>query len=195
MSHHSGMTIVFQTDTYTIGLVNDTQYEPDSSDNVTAYKKFYTDIHEGYRYSSRHGVYVFVGSEIENLACVCSSGGATTIHPTCAVLDANHIILCCGDSIFNLTIPELDLSWRTKTDSATCFEIFKHDEGYIIHGELEISRLDKDGSIVWQFSGSDIFTTHTGENDFVLDADIIYAKDWNGLKFNLDANTGKQLEQ
>jgi len=194
MSNSKGMTMVLETGSYAVGLINDTQYDPTISDNKSTYKKSYSNNHdERYRYSSRHGVYIFAGSEMENLASVCSSGGSTTIHPTCAVIDANQIILCCGDSVFNLTIPELDLSWTTKADPATCFEIFKHDDGYIVHGELEISRLNKDGSLIWQFSGSDIFGTHTGENDFILEGDTIHAIDWNGLKFNLDARTGKHV--
>ncbi len=189
------MTIVRQSQSYMIGLTNDTQYDPNSSDNLIAYKKSYnSQVFEEYRYSSRHGIFVFSGSEVENLACVCAWGGATSIHPTCAVVEGQHILLCCGDSIFNLTIPELDLSWSAKVDLATCFEIFRHSDGYIVHGELEISKLKEDGSIAWQFSGSDIFTTLTGKNDFVLNGDIIHAIDWNGLEYTLDANTGKELK-
>ena len=40
--------------------------------------------------------------------------------------------------------------WRTQADQATCFEIYKYEDSYIIHGEFEISRLDKDGKIIWQ---------------------------------------------
>jgi ABC-type ATPase with predicted acetyltransferase domain len=42
------------------------------------------------------------------------------------------------------------LLWWTKADQATFFEINKYQESDIIHGELEISRLDKDGKITWQ---------------------------------------------
>ena len=44
----------------------------------------------------------------------------------------------------------------------TCFGIHFLDEDYVIHGELEITRLDKDGKIVWQYIGRDIWTTPEG---------------------------------
>jgi hypothetical protein len=47
--------------------------------------------------------------------------------------------------------------------------------------------------IVWQFSGSDIFTTLRGKDDFILNGNVIEAVDWNGLKFLIDVKTGKLL--
>jgi hypothetical protein len=194
MNGHDTITIVLEAGGYSIGLVNDTQYDPDSADNVSSYDRGYSDEHcDNYRYTPRHGIRVFSDDKTLTSCSVCSSGGSTSIHPTCSLLDGNHLLLCCGDSVFSLTIPELDLSWRTKADSTTCFEIFAHNDGYIVHGELELSRLSRDGSIIWQFSGSDIFVTHAGTNDFVLEGDLIHATDWNGLEFTLDATTGKHI--
>ena len=64
--------------------------------------------------------------------------------------DNNSIIICCGNALFSLSLPELKLNWKKEIDSSTAFEIFKMNEDYIIHGELEISRIDKYGNILWQ---------------------------------------------
>jgi hypothetical protein len=129
-----------------------------------------------------------------NSACICSSGGKTAIHPTCSILEENHLLVCCASSIFCLTFPALDLFWTIKADNATCFEIFKHGDDYVVHGALEISRLDRSGNIIWQFSGFDISTTPTGENDFILEGDKIKAINWEGANFIIDAYTGKVLK-
>ena len=73
-------------------------------------------------------------------------------------------------------------------DQGTCFEIYKYQDSYIIHGELEISRLDKDGKILWQRSGADIFTTQDGKDDFRIMKNYILATDWENRKYKFDFN-------
>ena len=48
----------------------------------------------------------------------------------------------------------------------TAFEIFKIENGFIIHGELEITRIDNDGKVIWQNGGADIFVSQNGNDDF-----------------------------
>jgi hypothetical protein len=124
---------------------------------------------------------------------VCALRGQTAIHSRSSVLDGNSFLICCADSIFCLTLPDLNLDWITKADHATCFGIYKYQESYIVHGELEITRLDKRGRKIWQFSGSDIFTTATGQGDFKLNGNIIEVINWNSIKFTIDAQTGKYI--
>jgi hypothetical protein len=59
------------------------------------------------------------------------------------IIEDKRLLICCSDSIFCLSIPDLTLLWRTRADEATCFEILKYQDSYIVHGELEILRLDK----------------------------------------------------
>jgi len=82
----------------------------------------------------------------------------------------------------------LSLLWRTKADRATCFEIYKYQDSYIIHGELEIARLDKNGKILWQQSGSIIFTTLDGKDNFIITDNYILATDWENRKYKIDFN-------
>jgi hypothetical protein len=188
------MTIIEGSRGVSIGLVNDTLFASDSSDNVMTYKKiYYSGDYEDCLYLTCHGIFVLRDGEIVNSACVYSSGGHTGIHPKCSIFEDNRLLICCGDSIFCVATPELDLSWVTKADGATCFGIFKCEAGYIVHGELEISRIDENGTIIWQFSGSDIFTTFEGKDDFILNGNVIEVADWNGVTFLIDVKTGKLL--
>lgn len=54
-------------------------------------------------------------------------------------------------------LPDLVLNWQTQCDQATCFQIFKQLNDYIIHGELQVTKLEKNGNKKWEFGGRDIF--------------------------------------
>jgi hypothetical protein len=195
MSFHDPMLIIEGPSDYSIGLVNDTRYNPDSADNSVSYNRFYAEQpYAADNYPTRHGIFLLKDGEIESAVCVSASGGPTGIHPRCSILDGDSFLICCADSIFCLTFPDLHLNWITIADQATCFGIYRYENGYIIHGELEITRLDQAGSIIWQFSGSDIFITPTGRDAFTLTGDVIKAASWDGITFTLDAQTGKSID-
>jgi hypothetical protein len=194
MSYLDSMIIIEGPDGYSIGLINDTLYNPESVDNQVIYNRVYAEHpYEEYFFPTRHGIFLLKAGEIENAVCVCSSGGHTGIHSRSSVLDGNSFLICCADSVFCLTLPNLNLNWITKADHATCFGIYGYENSYIVHGELEITRLDKNGGLIWQFSGSDIFTTPTGRDVFKLNDDVIEAVNWDGIKFRINAQTGKSI--
>jgi len=116
----------------------------------------------------------------------------TTNHKNAVILEDKRFLICCSDSIFCLSIPDLTLLWRTRADEATCFEIFKYQDSYIVHGELEISRLDQDGKITWKQGGADIFVTSDGRSGFEMTDDYIIAKDFQNRTYKFDYS-GKDL--
>jgi outer membrane protein assembly factor BamB len=121
-------------------------------------------------------------------AVIASNGGGTGIHDTSIIIEKDRLLVCCSDSVFCLSIPDLTLLWRTQADQVTCLEIYKYEDSYIIHGELEISRIDKNGKILWQQIGADIFTTLEGKDTFVITYNYIIATDWENRKYKFDFN-------
>ncbi len=144
----------------------------------------------GYQPSSMLSIELYQDDVCLKSILIAGYGGGTTIHPSSLVIDESQIVTCCGNAVFCITIPELTLKWKTRADDATCFEVFKYQDDYIVHGEMEISRVDKNGVIVWQRSGADIYTTPTGKDDFKVTDDFIIATDWNyqQYKFAFDGN-------
>lgn len=125
--------------------------------------------------------------EVIKMAFVAGAGDGTGVHKNSFIAKKDRIAICCSDSILCLAIPDLRLLWRTQADTFTCFGIFSYKDDYIIHGELEISRLDANGKILWQQGGADIFTRlDAAEDDFVIMADYILATDWDGRKYKFD---------
>ena len=171
-----------------ISIFSDSAYSFNSTDNLNNYdKKYFEEWH--YQFPSIYGIRVIRNDE-EFSAVIGSEGGATTASNKSVIFDNNKLFMCCGDSVYCLSLPELNLNWKTKADMFTCFELFKIDNFFIVHGELEISKLSMDGKIEWQHSGRDIFVTPNGENDFEIKNGIITAKDWgnNEYKFDFEGN-------
>ena len=68
----------------------------------------------------------------------------------------------------------------------TCFQIFKRQDDYIIHGELQVVRLDKDGNIKWRFGGTDIFVSIDNDEEFKIESDGILLTDFSKTKYKID---------
>jgi hypothetical protein len=175
---------------YHIDISSDPTYSEGSADNLTQYDIVYFDKSK-YEFPSVYGIKVFQDSRLLKSAAIGSVGGGTTVHKNSIIVEDNRIIICCADTAFCVSIPDLGLIWHTKADGVTCFEIFKVHDYYIVHGELEITKLDKNGKIVWQNIGGDIFTTLDGKDDFIITDKYILATDWENrkYKFGFDGNT------
>lgn len=172
-----------------VNLVND--YNADSADNLINYDLKYLDF-SGFKYSTIIGIKVSDYAVIKS-AVIGGSGGATGVFKNSALIDNDKIIICCSDTIYCLSIPDLTLRWKTQADDATCFQIFKYNDSYIVHGELAISRLDNAGKILWQQTDSDIFATLQGIDDFRIMDDFILAKVWGHKTVKIDFN-GKRIK-
>ena len=181
----------FKIAKYIIELIDESNYSSRSVDNNFNYHQQY-DNEPGYIPSTQIGIKLYEGDRLISNALIKSSGGATKIHKTSQVLNNESITICCSNSIFNLSIPKLSLLWKTIADDVTCFQIFKYQEDYIIHGELNITRLSKNGEILWQNSGADIFVSQNDQDHFEFINDMIQVKDWNNQLYKFDIN-GKLL--
>jgi outer membrane protein assembly factor BamB len=177
----------FTIDKYRIDINAERTFTEDSVDNVNHYDFVYFDESE-YHFPSVLGIRIYQDDTLLKSAVIGSNGGGIGIHDTSAIVENDRFLVCCSNSIFCLSIPDLTLLWRTQADQATCFEIYKYHDSYIIHGELEISRLDKDGKILWQQSGADIFTTVDGKDSFVITDTHILVTDWENRKYKFDFN-------
>lgn len=176
---------------YRIKLVNAEQYTLNSADNIESYDvEYFQGAYNGDRYSptSKHGIRIFENDKEIRSAIVCETGGPTGIHEESAVITGNNLYLCCCDSVYCLSIPNLDLKWNKRLDPGTCFGIYPFKGDFIIHGELKVSRIDLNGNQKWTFGARDIFVTQDGTASFKIEEDKIYLKDWEGYEYVIDGN-------
>jgi len=173
---------------YKIEINNDRTYTIGSVDNRITYDLEYSDSDcKNIRPSSIHSVIAYENEKILKSAIICCcDGGSTGIHDNSAIINVDNFVICVGSYLYSLDIPSLKLNWSVKVDSATCFGIYLHNNKFIVHGELEISQLNQDGEIEWQFGGQDIFATESSDNIFSIHDNYITAFDFENTKYHID---------
>lgn len=176
-----------------IKFYDETDYRFSSVDNIKTYNKTFISGEKS-ALTSLIGIEVFEDKELKSSCIIGSEGGGTGITGNTTLISFGGLVVCCSNTVFKLTIPDLNLEWKTISDSATCFGIHYLDKDYVVHGELEITKLDKDGKIVWQQSGRNIWTTKEGNEDFAVYDNHILARDWDYSIYKFDFN-GKLLEE
>jgi len=169
---------------YEIDISHDETSQQASVDNFR-YDHVYFD-NSGYVLSTTFGIKVYKDKNLITSAIIGSIGGGTTNHDKSTIFEPDRFLICCSDTVFCLSIPDLSLLWQTKADEATCFEVFSYQNSYIVHGELTITRLDQRGNILWQQSGADIFTTPDGQDCFRLTDEFIIVSDWENRIYKFD---------
>ena len=170
---------------YTIEIFDDPAFSINSTDNKIKYDMVVECENEA---TSKHGIIIRDQDKIVKSLIILSSAGGTGIHKNAYIIEENDILLCVGDCVYKISIPELDIAWKTKVDDSTAFEIYRYKSDFIIHGELSITKINNDGKISWQEYGSDIFVTESGKDNFEIRDDLIYAKSWDGRKYCFDSD-------
>ena len=171
---------------YQIEIINDETYTEGSADNTNHYDLVYKDpADDVYIPSSKHGVKVYRDG-IYKSAILLAAGGGTGVYADSAIIDNDNLITRCCNKVFSLTLPDLQLNWITEGDWATCFSIHLYKESYIIHGEMFITRLARDGTIMWQAGARDIFVNINHQGDtFQMRDEYIELMDFQGYRYKL----------
>jgi hypothetical protein len=176
---------------YTIDLVNDEYYSLNSADNITQYNHIYFDTTEDegrYQSSSKHGIRIKKEDEELTSVLIFGHAGATNIHENSFIVSNNILLVCCSNKIYALNLPDLALIWCKTLDLITCFAIYAFDHDFLIHGELQITRIDTEGNEKWTFGAKDIFVTQDGSSACTIQEDMILLKVWDGHKYTLNKN-------
>lgn len=156
-------------------------------DNPYPYSLYYYSNECQDSQGSMHGVRIY-NSGVEVNSCLLIGTVGTTVHQTSVLFDDDLMLICCGDALFCLGLPDLDLKWQTQVDFVACFQIFKLEQDYLVHGEIEVSRIDKDGEIKWNFSGADIFVVLDNTEAIALQSDHIFLTDFEKNTYKIDFN-------
>jgi hypothetical protein len=176
---------------FTIEIIDDSYYTLNSSDNIVSYDLEYfegkTNTDRVYP-TSKHGIRISKDQVELRSAIICELGGFTTIHNNSFIVANDAILICCCEKIYSLSIPELQLNWKKRFDPSTCFAIYSFQTDYIIHGELQITRIDREGNEKWKFLGRDIWVTKEGKESIHLKNNTIELMDWVGYAYELDAD-------
>ncbi|MDD4564210.1 MAG: hypothetical protein PHE79_01795 [Eubacteriales bacterium] len=131
--------------------------------------------------------------EPKNIALI---GSLYSCAKDCAVLEDSQLIVLMNSAV---TVIDLDtfklIEHKEFSDFGCFFSIYPFDMGYLVYGELEIVKLNKNLEIEWDFSGADIFVSPDELiNPFSINGDTIELYDWNGSFYLLD-KSGNQINR
>ena len=158
----------------------------EEADSPNNYSLIYFSGDENDYQVSHHGIRVFENGIAKASCLLIGFGGATGISENSSLIQENTLLVCCCDTIFCINLPALQLNWKLKADLATCFQVLPLEKDFIVHGEVEISRIDINGNVKWSFSGHDIFVCLDGTSAFELLSDHILLHDFLGNSYMLD---------
>ena len=177
-----------------IEIFTDSTYSIGSVDNKNKYDDVFSSGE--YQPSTLIGLKLYDQQENDLIKSVLltSDGGATGLHAGCYCVDEDSIAVCVGDTLCYLTLCDLSLLWQVKADAASCFGVYPFKNDFVVHGELEISRIDTTGKKLWGFSGKDIFTSPDSVPfRFEIANNHIFVTDWNGDLFKIDSSGNGEL--
>lgn len=176
MRHKSG--------SYNIEIYSDSTYTLNSVDNVHSYKIIHTDpsIYGCVHY----GIKIYEDDEEINSALIIADGGGTSPHEQSVIYEDDRVIICCSNSLFCLSIPELKILWKVEAHTATCYKVFSYKGTYIVHGELGISRISHNGEIMWSTRNSDIYYSLNPEDEIKLTDKSIEIRGANNYLYTFD---------
>lgn len=169
-----------------IDVLDEQAYRFGSADNNFNYSKHHFGDGAKEYPTSKHGVKIYRDDQIIDSCIIIGSGGATGVYQNSSLVDNDRLVMCCCDTVFSLTLPDLELKWKTQADQATCFQVFKQQNDYIIHGEHQVTKLDKDGNKEWEFGGADIFVSMDNEEEFKIESDGILLIDFAKTTYKID---------
>lgn len=169
----------------TLTLVDEPCFSFGYTDNVRRYQREYL-LGETRHSRSVHGILL----NQTPLAVFGAAGGCSGVHARSGVIVSGRLYLAVGDHLACFDPQVQDLVWARQVDEATCFGVYcgERENAIFCHGELTVSRLDRQGNLVWSASGADIFT-----GEFVLDSAGVHVRDFNGRKYSFSLDEGREI--
>ncbi len=171
---------------YEIEIIDEKDYTVGSADNKFHYDLTYLHPEDSvYDPTSTYGIKVYRDGIFKS-AVIMATGGATRVAQDSAIINGQNLLLTCCNKVFCFHLPDLSLEWVIVADMATCFSIYQYQDSYLIHGELEITRMDQSGRIIWQIGARDIFVNmaHYGPT-FKMHDEYVELMDWQGYRYKL----------
>lgn len=106
----------------------------------------------------------------------------------------DHLILSSGYTFFSFNINKQEIEWKLRPDMAEVFEFYDLQDDYLLRGELEIHRIDRNGNVKWSYAGRDIWVNIDGKKEVIIENDKIILTDFEANVYVIDFN-GQTLEE
>lgn len=179
------MPIVIHDNNVSIEIFDDDSFDPSVEGSVYD-RIIQAEKDKPFTPNAQHALKVYQDGSLMTSAIILASGGATGIGKDAALIDQGNLVVRCCNKLFSLSLPHLEINWMAEPDIATCFSVHLYKDSYITHGELTVSRIDRQGKVLWSFGGADIFVCLYEGNPFEMFDEYIDLTDFNGTRYRID---------
>lgn len=108
-------------------------------------------------------------------------------------IEDDNIIVSAGIHFFSLNLQTLSFNWKLEPDMAEVFEFYDFQGDYLLRGEVQIHRIDKNGNIKWSYGGKDIWVNMEGKSEVTIEENRIRLIDFNSDAYLIDFD-GKTIQ-
>lgn len=98
----------------------------------------------------------------------------------------NDLIMCLGFTMASFNLDKFNFNWKIRPDTAEVFDFYDLENDFLIRGEVEIHRIDRNGNLKWSFGGLDIWFNPNGEREVTILNDVIELVDFQSNKYVID---------
>ena len=170
--------MLLENDISRIEITIDTTYTIDSADN-----RYYDFVLNPQNYK-RDDYYKTLAIYIDLSYCeftVAAIGSYYSYDFDCAVLENDILTVLQNDNILQIRITDgALLGCKVLECIGINYGIYSLPDGYVVYGELEISKFSKNLNKMWEFSCKDVFVS------FELCDSYIKLSDWDDTHYELD---------
>nr|WP_319401664.1 hypothetical protein [uncultured Carboxylicivirga sp.] len=181
------MKTVFEN--YTIEILSDSTYTPNSTDNINSYDLIYPEnlgLFSRNISSTKTVINIYEELNLIKSAIICEPHGVTIESESSYVILDSVIYIIARDFVYSINIPDLSLNWSKEVDSVCCLAIYKLERDLLVHGELDIVRINKDGEIKWRFSGRENWINLSGKQEVTIEEHQIRLIDFDSNEYLVD---------
>lgn len=113
----------------------------------------------------------------------------------CFILDNEKIKVLNDNYLLDIDLESMDLVEKLELlDYSTGIEIMKYIDGYLVHGERELIRINEYNDVLWVFTGKNLLISgDEGKRALKVENDIIYIEDLYGEIYCLNS-MGEELK-
>ena len=104
---------------------------------------------------------------------------------SCSVLHDNSLLIIKFNTAYLIDCNTGDIQQFNFCELAGAFKVFLIEDGYLIHGELEIIKTDFELNVQWKASGEDILVSPDGDDSFRVFKNKIEYADFLGNRYTL----------
>ncbi len=169
-------------------IVEKVNYVPDYTN-----QKYVFDF-KGYKNDALYSilrVQITIDNSSENLFIFCDFCSA---FECCTVLNDEKLYTIKFNTLYEIDIITKQIRYIDLDDLSGAMGLYKTDDGLIVHGEMEIVKLDFELNEIWHFLGADIFASLLDKPAIQIYDDRIELLDFQNNHYVI-SHSGKLIKQ